>query len=80
MLVYANTLHFKAEADIEMAVLLLEQTLAQLSGEDVSLGGELPYNPYKRQFDDGTRFVFGKFEKEADPIIRSNILEKTPIC
>ncbi len=66
MLVYANTLHFKAEADIEMAVLLLEQTLAQLSGEAVSLGGELPFNPYKRQFDDGTRFVFGKFEKEAE--------------
>jgi hypothetical protein len=66
MLVYANTLHFKADADLEMAVLVLEQTLAQLSGEEVSLGGELPYNPHKRQFDDGSRYVFGKYEREGE--------------
>jgi hypothetical protein len=66
MLVYANTLHFKAEADIEMAVLLLEQTLAQLTGEDVSLSGDLPYNPFKRQFNDGTRYVFGKYERDGE--------------
>jgi hypothetical protein len=66
MLVYANTLHFKAEADIEMAVLLLEQTLAQLTGEDVSLSGDLPFNPFKRQFNDGTRYVFGKYERDGE--------------
>ncbi len=66
MLVYANTLHFKADADLEMALLVLEQTLAQISSEDVSLGGELPFNPYKHQFNDGSRYVFGKFEKENE--------------
>jgi hypothetical protein len=66
MLVYANTLHFKADADLEMALLVLEQTLAQLSGEEVSLGGKLPFNPYKRQFDDGSRYVFGKYERDGE--------------
>ena len=66
MLVYANTLHFKADADLEMALLLIEQTLAQLSGEDVSLGGELPYNPFRRQFDDGSRYIFGKYDREGE--------------
>ncbi len=66
MLVYANTLHFKAEADLEMAVLVLEQTLAQITNEDVSLGGELTYNPFKRQFNDGSRYVFGKYERDGE--------------
>jgi hypothetical protein len=78
MLVYANTLHFKADADLELAVLVLEQTLAQLSGEDVSLGGELPYNPYKRQFDDGSRYVFGKYEKENEAHYSLKYTRKDP--
>lgn len=78
MLVYANTLHFKADADLEMALLLLEQTLAQLSGEEVSLGTELPYNPFKRQFDDGSRYVFGKFEKEGESQYALKYTRKDP--
>lgn len=66
MLVYANTLHFKAEADLEMALLVLEQTLAQITNEDVSLGGELSFNPFKRQFNDGSRYVFGKYERDGE--------------
>jgi hypothetical protein len=66
MLVYANTLHFKADADLEMALLVLEQTLAQITNEEVSLGGELTYNPFKRQFNDGSRYVFGKYERDGE--------------
>jgi hypothetical protein len=63
MLIYANTLHFKSNVDLEMALLVLEQTLAQLSGEEVSLGDELPFNPYKRFFNDGSRYLYSKFER-----------------
>ncbi len=66
MLVYANTLHFKADADLEMALLVLEQTLAQITNEEVSLGGELTFNPFKRQFNDGSRYVFGKYERDGE--------------
>ncbi len=63
MLVYGNTLHFKSDVDLEMALLVLEQTLSQLSSEEVSLGEELAFNPSKRFFDDGSRYVFSKFER-----------------
>jgi hypothetical protein len=66
MLVYANTLHFKADADLEMALLVLEQTLVQITNEEVSLGGELTFNPFKRQFNDGSRYVFGKYERDGE--------------
>jgi hypothetical protein len=78
MLVYANTLHFKADADLEMALLLLEQTLAQLSGESVSLDGDLPFNPFKRQFDDGSRYVFGRYDREGESQYSLKYTRKDP--
>ena len=66
MLVYANTLHFESDIDFEMALLILEQNISQLTGEDISLSEEVPTYPLRHFFKNGSRSVFSKYVHNED--------------
>ena len=64
----ANTLQLKPEADLEMALLVVEEWLGQMTGEDVFLSGEMPHNPSNHRFADGSRYTFGRFARDWETV------------